>query len=323
MTILLCDIGGTHIRFAASEPEGAMCQPEKLRVDRHSSLEDAVTRYLSSQSIRADDVTHLYLAFSNRSDWLREQAVLQTGLPNAQLRLVNDFEANALGILYAEDGDFEVLHAVTAPRAERSSKVVLGVGTGLGIAYIVGEKGSEIVQQTHGGHMLPALSVQDHRDIFDALAANKTDGSISIYEDVLSGGGLFNLYRLLCHRSHLNPEYHDVADLLISGKDDPVMQLTMRFFHEILGVFTHQAVAFGYSYGGVYLTGGIIDKLKASGLFDTETFLASFHQNNIPVVKNNVLATPVHWIRDEFVSLRGLLRQAHIDIKEVPCAQPI
>lgn len=315
MTILLCDIGGTHIRFAVSQPGSFMCQPEKLRVDRHHSLEDAIQRYLLSQSIAADDVDYLYLAFSDRNDWVREVAVLQTGLPRAGLRKIKDFEASAMGCLCAEEGDFERLYGDRAGHTEHASRVVLGVGTGLGVAYITGKPEHEVVQRTHGGHMLPALPLPEHRDIFDALALERKDGFIPIYEDVLSGKGMFRLYRYLCQRSHLNPQYHDESDLLISGRDDPLVQMTLKFFHEILGVFTHQAVAFMYSYNGVYLTGGVIDRLKLAGLFDTETFLRSFHQANIPVVRSDVMATPVYWIRDEFVSLRGLLRQAQLDLK--------
>lgn len=309
MTILLCDVGGTHIRFALSVHPGKLGPPEKLRVDLHDSLQDAITTYLLAQAIKVDAIDAFYLAFSNRNSWDTTEVVLRTVLPRARLVQVNDFEANALGLIDADSNDLVSLWKGEGRSPDRSARAVLGVGTGLGLAYI--QKGS--VHRTHGGHMLPAYGLPEHGDVFSELSRQRQDGTVPIYEDVLSGRGLFALYRLLCHQAHLNPEYHDVRDLLISGKDDPVMRQTLTLFHEILGVFTHQAVAFGYAYGGVYLTGGIIDRLMTSGLFQTDPFLAQFHQKTVEIVRKDVLSAPVWWVRDEFISLRGLLRYAQTE----------
>ena len=315
MTILLCDVGGTHIRFAVGDGAKMTCAPEKLRVDSHVSLEDAVAKYLLSQSIKAPDVTALYLAFSNRNSWKTEESMLRAVLPNAVLHQVNDFEANALGLLTTSDKDVTALVKAEGDAVPNAARAVIGVGTGLGLAYIEGQGDSAFVRRTHGGHMLPATALREHRDIFDNISTTKKNGTVPIYEDVLSGDGLFALYRFVCHASQLNPEYHDTADLLLSGKDDPVMRQTLRLFHEILGVFAHEVAAFGYAYNGIYLTGGIIDRLMAGGLFDTQAFVSQFHQKNVPIVIKHVKATPVSWVRDEFVSLRGLLRQSQLEKK--------
>lgn len=311
MTILLCDVGGTHIRFAVSKNAGAMSIPEKLRVDTHNSLEDAIAKYLLAQSINTGDITDLYLAFSNRNAWSTEKEILQVVLPKANIHQVNDFEANAYGVLVGTSEDFHVLSAGQGPAPAHASRVILGVGTGLGLAYVLRNRGQSFIQRTHGGHMLPAALREEHQKIFSDLGAQKADGTIPIFEDVLSGKGLFALYRLVCHRNQLNPEYHDEADLLISGKDDPVMKQTLQIWFELLGIFAHEAVAFGFSYGGIYLTGGMIDRLIGAGLFDIDAFLKGFHQKNVPVVVRDVKATSVYWIKDEFVSLLGLLRYAH------------
>ena len=312
MTILICDIGGTHIRFAASEEAGAMTQPEKLRVNRYTSLEDAIGRYVQTQSPDAESITHFYLSYTDLNTWEKDEARLRMVLPRALFQHANDFEANALGIASASPDDFETLYAGGSEKVSGASRVVMGVGTGLGLAYILDRGGKTFIQKTHGGHMLPAAVKSEHRDIFSALV--RPDIPTPVYEDVLSGKGLFNLYRLVCHRNQLNSEYHDVSDLLISGKEDPIMRQTLLLFHEIMGVFAHQAVAFGYGYGGIYLTGGIVDRLMAAGLFDIETFLSNFRQASIPVVMEHSIATPLYWVRDEFISLRGLLKQAREDM---------
>lgn len=315
MTILLCDVGGTHIRFAVSETSGNMTQPEKLLVRAHESLEDAIQKYLLSQSLSAEQISRFYLSFGSRNSWLHTDDVLQAALPKARITQMSDFAANALGIITAHPEDLEPLKAGGTCQSDSPSRVVLGVGTGLGLAYIYESEVGPQVQRTFGGHMLPAAANREQQELFAALAARRKDGTISIYEDILSGQGLFNLYVLLCQRSQLNPQYHDISDLIVSGHDDPVFTQALAIFFEVLGVFTHEAVAFGSSYNGVYLTGGIIDKLVAARLFNVAAMLKGFHQNNVPVVTQDVIATPVYWVRDEFISLRGLLLQARKDHK--------
>lgn len=309
MTILLCDAGGTHIRFAVSDDRGGMTQPDKLRVDAHASLEDAIERYLLAQSLPAGAIKAFYLAYSGRNTWARDEAQLRQLLPNAALKQVNDFEANALGIAVAPREDFTGLYDPKSAPVPGASRVVLGVGTGLGLAYIFS---NGHVQQTHGGHMLPAMTRKEHGEIFSSLVRKEI--KTPIYEDVLSGKGLFELYKLVCHRNQLNPEYHDVADLLISGRDDPIVGQALVFFHEILGIFAHQAMAFGYAYGGIYLTGGMIDRLIGAGLFDVALFLQHARYPSAPIVEEHVMATPVYWVRDEFISLRGLLKEAQKEL---------
>ncbi len=308
MTILLCDIGGTHIRFALGQLQGTMSAPDKLLVDRHHSLEDAIARYLAAQSIDAVGISHFYLGYSHRNDWQHDEKAIRLILPNAKFFEVNDFEANAYGILTAPDEDFEILHAGSGEHVPGAAKVVLGVGTGLGLAYIHGYGATARVHKTHGGHMMPAILKDEHLAIFRGL--QREDIATPIYEDVLSGRGLYNLYRFLCHSNHLDTEYHDTAGLLLSGRDNPLVQQALKIFHELLGVFAHHAVAFSYGYGGIYLTGGIIDRLVQAGLFDTQAFLEALRRPGVPVLNQHLAATPLRWVRDEFVSLRGLLNLA-------------
>lgn len=305
MTLLLCDVGGTHVRFATGDINGGNCtsKPQKLRVDRSASLEDAIAVFLATEKIDPAAVDAFYLSFSNRNAWLTHPERIKTILPNARVRQVNDFAANAYGIITADSGDLEALNTVQSMVDASLSKAVIGVGTGLGLAYICE---NSFVQRTHGGHMLPA--VNPHQKIFDFIAAKKSH--VSIYEDILSGQGLYETYVYL---SKDEAKYHSAEDLMRDGRDDPIFHRALTVFFEMLGIFAHQAVAFGHAYGGIYLTGGVIDKLMAANLFDADALLETFIQDNVPVVKRDVEATPVYWIRDEFVSLKGLCYLAKKD----------
>lgn len=301
MTVLLCDIGGTHIRFALGGCE--QLSAYKTRVDQHRDLNEAITSYLSSKSVSADDVKAFYFAFSNRNEWNTNPDELRLALPKAAIRQVNDFEANAHGVIVADESDFSLLNKPVGVAVENPSRVVIGVGTGLGFAYICGQKGQEFVQRTHGAHMLPVYS-KEHAELYEFIEKDKKD--VLIYEDMLTGRGLYEIYKYLSKRNHLDIEYPDAEILMRDGKDNPVFQQSLTVFYQMLGLFTHQAVAFGYSYGGIYLTGGVIDRLMIAGLFDSKTFMDNFIQKNVPIVVRDVMSTPIYWIKDEFVSLKGL-----------------
>ncbi len=307
MSVLLCDVGGTHVRFALSE--NGRLSPHKLRVDAYRDLTDAIAAFLQHVSFHAEKISAFYLAFSNRNEWNTHPGQIRGIIPNAVIRQVNDFEANAHGVLGAEKTDFALLKNGDGAPPEGASAAVIGVGTGLGLAYLRGE-GRKFVQRTHGAHMLPAYAPQ-HEDLYKFLSKDKAE--ILIHEDALSGKGLYKIYQFLSTRNHLDLEYPDAETLMLKGKDNPVFQEALNIFHELLGIFAHHAVAFGYAYKGIYLTGGVIDRLMLAGLFNTEKFVENFHQKNIPVVLRDVRATPVYWIKDEFVSLKGLLHLARED----------
>ena len=308
MTILVCDIGGTHIRFSLGETP----QPHKFRVQDHSHLQDAIQTFLQSQSVSPEDITSFYFAFSNRNDWNTDEKTLQQFLPNAKIRRVNDFEANAYGVILAESGDLILLNKPQGSIVRQASKAVIGAGTGLGLAYIFEADGQSHIQRSHGGHMLPARSPA-HEGLYQYLQHQKNE--VLIYEDILSGRGLYAVYAYLSDINHLDREYIDIETLMLQGKDNPVFQQALVIFYELLGLFAHHAVAFGHAYGGIYLTGGVIDRLMLAGLFRPDIFLSTFRQNNVEIVRHDVSATPVYWLKDEFISLRGLLRLAEADME--------
>lgn len=303
MTKLFCDIGGTHIRFTHDMPDHSLAIPRKQRVAEYTNLVESIRAYVGAESIDPMAVTHFYFAFSNRNEWVTDADHIRAILPLAKILQVNDFEANAYGIAGAKPDSFELLYKGIGDPPRQSTKVVLGVGTGLGLAYITPE---HHVLRTHGGHMLPPMISDEHRALFEYIQSQKTENLAPIYEDVVSGRGLFQTYLFLCKQNHFDPEFRSIEDIMMGGLDHPIVIQTLNIFHEILGLFIHHAVAFGYAYGGVYLTGGMIDKLRMADKLDIESIISTFHQRNVPIVVEHVKATPIYWVKDEYISLSGL-----------------
>lgn len=308
MIILLCDAGGTHARFSVSTDGRTMSDPQKILISDYPDFAAISDHYLHSQNIKPEDITDFRLSLGDRNMWNLDAQKLAQTLPNATFKKRNDFEANALGVSYIDETGLLEISASKGLATEGASRVVIGVGTGLGLAYIIDTPNGPFIQRTHGGHMIPATLTEEQAATFCDLQKFKTDGTVSIYEDLISGPGIWNMYRLACNRAHTHAEYFDTNDLLTKGRNDPLVQNLLRTFHEMLGLFAHQAVMFGFSFGGIYLTGGIIDRLIGHNLWDGDSFLKSFKQKNVPIVVQDIAATPVYWVKDEFIALNGLLK---------------
>jgi len=307
MTKLMVDIGGTYIRFALSK-DGAnfVNDPHKMKHENFSSIEGALQSFLAQNSIDTAAITYLAIAKSGRNNWECNERNLAQIFTNAQIALINDFEANAHGLVGCAPDD--LLHQAGPPTEQTNkTRAVIGSGTGLGLAYITPQ--GEVLR-THGGHMLPCLINKDHIVLFDELQKFKTNNTIPIFEDALSGNGIVNIYKVLAGKGHVYADYRDTHHLLQNGKNDPVVRQALKIYHEWLGLFAHEVLAFGGSYGALYLTGGITDWLIGHDLFDTQTFLDALYQKTVSVVADDVRATPIYWVKDEFISLKGLLRMA-------------
>jgi glucokinase len=313
MTILLCDVGGTHVRFALDRGAGQLSPPHKLKVRDFDVLEDAIETFLSSQNILTNTLEFLYLAFSNRNEWQTTPDSLNRRFPALKVRQVNDFMANAYGIITAKSDDFLFFRSAQKIPSAESSRAVIGVGTGLGLAYLCQEQGRIVVQRTHGGHMLCPAVTSLHKALFDYIQNSKTDGTVPIYEDALSGRGLYTIYKFLCAEYNISEEFDGVEQALVDGKEDKVFRESLNIFTGLLGLFAHQVLAFGHSYSGLYLTGGVLDKIIAAGLFDFSVFDQNLQQKLHPLVMTDVASTPIAWIKDEFISLRGLAYLAQKD----------
>lgn len=308
MTILVVDIGGTYMRLALSDDaQNFINDPQKIKTDIFADVTDALLHFVGQNNYSPNQITHILIAKSGRNSWNISKDHIISLFPNSKFSLINDFAANALGLVNSNLGDLLHLGGQKTMPDTDYPMAVIGSGTGLGLAYI---NTTGHIQRTHGGHILPAFTSLEQFELFSELQKLKTANTIPIYEDALSGNGILNIYKILSARHHLDCEYTDTHHLLAIGRNNPLVQQSLKFYHEILGLFAHQVLAFGYSYGALYLTGGITDRIMSHDLFDKETFFENLYQNNVPVVLNDVKSTPVFWVKDEFISLKGLLKQA-------------
>jgi glucokinase len=173
-----------------------------------------------------------------------------------RVAVVNDLAAAARGLDVIGPRDLVTLQAGKAvPEAPR---VVLGVGTGLGIAYLIPQGvGFEIIPG-EGGHagFAPATIAQSQlwQSIFER------HGRVSA-EDVVSGMGLANIAHFTSGGAFVETATADA--LLERATTDEAAQVALDLFVECLGSVAGDHALAVMARGGVYLMGGVITRVHA------------------------------------------------------------
>ncbi len=206
--------------------------------------------------------------------WVMDSAVIAREFSIPAVKLINDFKAVALSIEILSANDLITLQA--GEPYDKAVGVVLGAGTGMGVAWLIWQGDRYIPLPSEAGHIdfAPADELQDR--LLQYL--RKKFGHVSV-ERLLSGPGLTNIFEFLnLHHRNDAPELTQaslgddgaarVADLAFNHKH-PLAVKAMDLFVEIYGAYAGNLALSTLSRGGVYVAGGIapkiIDKLKEGG----------------------------------------------------------
>ena len=192
--------------------------------------------------------------------------------------LVNDFEAAAMGVETLAPGDSAVLQrGEPLPQAPR---VVIGAGTGLGVAYALPQGKRYQVIAGEGGHAGFAPADDEQMRLWRALHAQL--GRVSV-EHVVSGPGLVRIYEFLraelpeapALRESVRTEGAAAISRHALEHGDPLACRALDLFIACYGALAGDHALSVSARGGVYIAGGIAQKifsrLAAGG------FLAAFN----------------------------------------------
>jgi glucokinase len=160
--------------------------------------------------------------------------------------------------------------------------VLIAAGTGLGEAILVWDGTRHRVLASEGGHADFAPRNDLEMDLLRFL--QKEFGHVS-YERVLSGPGLYNIYRFL-RDTGVAPEPQWLGDRLRSGDPSavvsevglagghPLCVTALELFVSIYGAEAGNLALKALAVGGVYVGGGIAPKIQAKLV--QGSFLAAF-----------------------------------------------
>lgn len=278
--ILLGDIGGTNARFTILKDASA--QPVEVfsvKTAGFETIDDAILQAVYAKTELRPRSTILAVAGPVEANeipltnchWVVKPLSMIDTLRMSDVMVINDFEAQALAIAALTNSDRK--HLGKHDEESHASRIVLGPGTGLGVAGLVYAQGQWVPVPGEGGHIdLGPRTPRDHQ-IFPHI--EKIDGRISA-EQVLCGRGLVHLYRAVCIADGIEPKYTDPAEVTTHAldKSDAVAIETLRLFTCYLGRVAGDVALLFMARGGVYLSGGISQKIIEA--LEQPEFRASF-----------------------------------------------
>jgi glucokinase len=273
MNLLVADIGGTNSRCAVGQASGEITGLALFRNADFPDLQALLGAYLATlpagrrpsaaalavaAPILGDEVQMMNIA------WRFSRRELQRRLGLDELHVLNDFAALAWALPAIPAHD---LHKAGGGAAADGPKLVLGPGTGLGVASLVPIPGGWRAVPGEGGHVTLAACDEDEETVI--RKARGRFGHCSA-ERLLSGAGLTFLHQCLHGGEILAPEAF--GERVKAG--DAAAAATLEAFFRLLGtVAGNAALTLGAS-GGVYIGGGIVPRYAAQ--FDRSGFRERF-----------------------------------------------
>lgn len=236
--------------------------------------------------------------------WRLDAGAIAAEFGIARLRLVNDFEAAARGVETLAPGDSAILQ--TGEPLPQAARVVIGAGTGLGVAYALPQGKHYRILPGEGGHAGFAPADDAQMRLWQALHAQL--GRVSV-EHVVSGAGLVRIYEFLCaglaQAPALEESVRSEGAAAISRHalelGDPLACRALDLFISCYGALAGDHALSVTARGGVYIAGGIarkiLSRLAAGG------FIAAFNAKGAHAGMN--LKIPVQVVTTERLGLLG------------------
>lgn len=314
------DIGGTKTLLRAARLTAGNTEPyheQRYDSQAYDDFTDILTDFLAKAGMAKTNRQPASACFAiagpiisqqaklTNLPWLMDASVLATDFSIPKVKLINDFEAVALGIEKLSQDDLVTLQV--GVKSEPAMRVVLGAGTGMGVAWLHWQDEHYIPLPTEGGHIDFAPTTPLQIELLGYLT--KKFGHVSI-ERVLSGPGLTNIFNFLqadpssfpnIDSIELEEDSGAIITTLAFEQQHPIALQALDLFVEIYGAFAGNLALVGLCRSGVYIAGGIapriIDRLTQG------SFLRSFqNKGRFSALMNEI---PVHVIMNSQVGLLG------------------
>ncbi|MDP3895260.1 MAG: glucokinase [Mesorhizobium sp.] len=310
--VLIGDIGGTNARFAILVDSYA--EPKQFPVVQtadFATIDEAIQVTILDRTSILPRSAVLAVAGPVDGDeiqltncpWVVRPKAMIAGLGMDDIVILNDFEAQALAVVALGDEHMvKIGPGIAEPSAGR---VVLGPGTGLGVAGLVHARRTWIPVPGEGGHMDMGPRTPRDFEVFPHLEA--IEGRISA-EQLLCGRGLVNIYRAVGKADRRATPLATPAEITGAALDgsDPVAVEALAMFCTCLGRIAGDLALVFMSRGGVYLTGGIAQKIVPALL--SGDFRRAF-EDKAPH-RELLAAMPVYVITHPLAALSGLAAYA-------------
>jgi len=277
--ILAGDIGGTKTNLALFEHRDntlyVVSQYQFLSRE-FSDLNEVITQFKQKTSMPSIDAACFGIAGpviegrcrTTNLPWDITTSGLQKHLGIQKVRLLNDLEATAYGMLYVPENEFVDLNP--KGRDMDGNRAVIAAGTGLGEAMLYYDGIAYHPIGSEGGHC-DFAPLTPQQDALLKWMRNRYPGHVS-FERILSGPGIYTLYEFLVESDFYT---QPISMLNIPGGKDrsamvsecalkehnPLCMDALRLFAEIYGAEAGNLALKSMSLGGIYIGGGIAPKI--------------------------------------------------------------
>jgi glucokinase len=301
------DIGGTKVLLALVDDSGTIVAERRLASADFSTF-DALLGEFRRGNAAALDGGCLAVAGPVADDgrsatitnlpWIIDAATLERkfAIAAGSLRLVNDFAGAAMGVAVVGPDDLVTLQAGEPDPA--GVKLVVGAGTGMGMAILVPDGDRWRVLPSEGGHVGFAPADATQARIWSALT--EQHGRVTC-ERVISGPGLAAIHQVLAGEQ-LEPAA--ISERALAG--DAAARQSVDVFLAAYGAFAGDMAMAVMARGGVYLAGGIAARILP--LLQSGNFLAAFNAKAEHAAL--VERMTVHVVTDPRLGLRGAAQLA-------------
>jgi glucokinase len=312
------DIGGTKTNLALYSVHGDKLRSESMQTfpsKRYSGLVPVLQDFLGSAQPKIDaacfgiagPVVDGKVKTPN-IPWMVDSSELRRALKLDSVNLLNDLEAGAHGIFTLNNDEFCTLNE--GNMRQSGNKALIAAGTGLG----------EAIMHDDGRHFHPLASEGGHADF---APRNELEiellryllgrfGHVS-YERVLSGPGLFNIYKFFKENRGLEePKWlterfasGDDASAVVSktalADEAEICVKSLELFVSLYGAEAGNLALRAKSLRGLYIGGGIAPKILAK--LKDGAFMRAFVDKGR--YTDLLAAIPVQVVLNDQAALRG------------------
>lgn len=322
------DIGGTKTSLALIEKGSAgplILREETFSSHDFTSFDELLDAFIGSKNVIEDVCLGIAgpviddACKTTNLPWHIEGDALRKGLQSQKVKLLNDLEAMALGMLELPHEDLVTLQE--GDQKATGHRAVIAAGTGLGECFLHWDGAVFRTMATEGGHA-DLASQNDLQDDLLRYLRGQFQTHVSI-ERILSGSGFGVLYDFIV-ASQRAAESSKVPHENVAGgvdrnavisqlgleKLDPACRLALELFVDLYGAETGNLALKGLTRGGVFIGGGIAPKIlpalrdgrfieafRAKGRF--RSFLETLPVKVATNQRAPLIGAMYYWIRQE------------------------
>ena len=306
MLILAADIGGTRARLLLAHSTGDDWQTLRQQTLVSREYPDCAS-LLRAFLLPGEHPQAACIALAGPLEgqrvqltnlpWRLDGAELAESLGLRRVELINDFVAQAHGLSRLRPEQLCTLQAGAEPT--EGVRALLGAGSGLGMALVVGTQQEPLVLPSEGGHV--DFAPQDEQQLALLRHLLPRHGRVSL-ELLLSGPGLTRLYAFLGRQSENAAALPDAAQISAAAAAGEALAVaTLELFARLYASAASNLALTGLARGGVYLCGGIAPKILP--FLQRQEVREVFC--NKPPLRALLECIPLQVVLDEQLGLRG------------------